>query len=117
MTPRPRLRRPRSRSLWRSRSRTSGLGLAASPAAALASAACPASPRSPSAASRYPSLQHLRLKALRRPVESALAASIGVEDDPFDGGSVASQPGSGSEGVEAQLGAEVVGDRPAQQAP
>jgi len=50
---------------------------------------------------------------LRRPIESALAAAVAVEDDP--GGQTAPGAGGHGEGVGDQLGAHVVGHRVAQQ--
>jgi hypothetical protein len=46
---------------------------------------------------------------LRRLVESTLTAVVAVEDHPIDEGLSASCPDGGVEGVEAQLGTQVIG--------
>ena len=54
------------------------------------------------------------IEVLRRPVESALAAAVTVEDDP--GGLTAASSGGHLERVGDELGAHVVGHRVAEQA-
>jgi hypothetical protein len=55
---------------------------------------------------------------LRRPVESALGAVVGVKDDPgCEVAAAAAGRDRGQERIEAQLRAQVIGERPAQQPP
>ncbi|MGA5799441.1 hypothetical protein ACPC4G_33785 [Streptomyces cellulosae] len=54
------------------------------------------------------------IRVLRRPVESALGAVIGVYDRS---GEAAAGAFGGGQGVDDEIGAHVIGDRPAGQAP
>jgi hypothetical protein len=54
------------------------------------------------------------IEVLRRPVESALSSVVGVHDRPVE---AAAGPLRGAKGVNDEVGAHVIGDRPACQTP
>ncbi|MBB2914490.1 hypothetical protein FHS43_005802 [Streptosporangium becharense] len=60
-------------------------------------------------------MQHLRIKVLRRPVESALNSSIRVVDEAAD--VTSARPDRHFQGVECQVSAQVVGDLPTNDPP
>src|SRR5207248_6208193 len=80
-TRRPQHQRPRSQRPARSPPRTAA-GAPAAPPAAVPATASPAVPLLPSPSLVVAPLTHLPIEALRRPVESALAAGVGVVHQP-----------------------------------
>src|SRR5438128_12040502 len=110
MTSPPRWRPPRWTAQRRSLSRTPAGAPAAIPAAAQANRSFPEPATSPSAVWRDPSLHTSIIEVLRRPLEFALRAAVGVEDQPRSGPTGVD---GHAQGVADELGPHVVGHGPA----
>src|ERR1039458_1297991 len=108
--------RPHSIAPWRSRPRNAAPDPAARPVAVPASASCPASATSPSAAWQFPSRNTSIIEVLRRPLESALTAGVRVTDEAVER-RMSPGPCGHVQGVDHQSGGHRAGGLPSDEAP